>query len=339
VLATTTVGADGAFTLTGSTTTPYITLIVSTSGTTPLAGTTFDAMYDSTGVKLDVFAGSPSETFITLSSSGDADIGLQVGYEQGLSGAGTGQKTVGQYPVTSSGSLSWSQTSTGSSETAKISNFVWPGYYKVVGVFAQKACGGYLKPSATGSEINCDGNCETGEGYCYSSADGMYCEQCNLHSTPPGGKLCTDYGTPQSVTQLPNGDGWTDTCQAKWEAEGGPAKYDMPCSGRAMESSPVVRVFAKGKLVRTVSMVGATLQENAGGSRAFLFMCMKMDTPSDDSPSTVIDSVIPIDPSILMTTAGLTEAKYASFSAGALKCTDEEIPVTTNACSSFVCPI
>merc|ERR1719313_1874176 len=106
-------------------------------------------------------------------------------------------------------------------------------------------CVGYNKPGPSGTEVNCLGDCASGKGYCYSSGDGLSCNQCVLYSPAAGEQLCTDHGSPLGLTkQLPGGADFGSSCQSQWTSSGGPAKIDMPCSGRAMRTEPELRVFA-----------------------------------------------------------------------------------------------
>ena len=90
-----------------------------------------------------------------------------------------------------------------------------------------------------------------------------------------------------------------------------------------MSSEPELRLFAGGKVVQRVPLVGSLLQENAGGSRAMWFMCLKAKQCASGSTCSQIDSVGSIEPVVqLNSRPGLTERGYASLRDGTLEKAD-----------------
>jgi len=51
-------------------------------------------------------------------------------------------------------------------------------------------------PGAPDGRVDCIGNCFTGTGYCYATADSK-CQQCSYYSSIPGQPTCSDLGAPQ----------------------------------------------------------------------------------------------------------------------------------------------
>jgi len=284
-------------------------------------------------------------TYAVLSHAGsftDMDLHLQ------LSMSGTKVFEVSS-AIKSAGGAQWKYegASEGASEVISMdaSSWILGGHYAFYASYKQKMCNGYGKksnaqlPGGSAGEINCVGDCVTGKGYCYSSDDGEYCAQCVLHGT--GGPLCTDYGIPQGdEKQLPGGSEFGSTCQEEWKASGGPAKIDMPCSGRVMTSSPTLRLFAKGKLVQRVPLAGSLLQEGAGGSRAEWFMCVKAkDCPLGCSEIESVPSIEPV--AQINARPGLTSTQYSSLVEGTLpaqdQCDSRALENTATACSTLAC--
>jgi len=353
-----TVSADGSFTLVTSNfdhvggPSAMATLIVTT--TEPglvLAGTTATVMYDSVDVNLDVLvsqhfvcagsdcmSASDMGTFAVLTHSGTVD-DINLGLQYVSSAQGQPHFSVSASPVSSSGGMSWAETSSGSSEVISFdaSSWVTNARYDLYAPYKQKKCDGYQATEG----INCIGECETGAGYCYSSADGQTCVQCHLHSAGAGDVLCTDHGQPQGLVEnLPGGSAFTPQCEASWTNDGGPQAWTRPCSGRGMASSPVLRLFSKGLLVQRVPLL-SLLQEDAGGSRAMWFMCIQAQACAAGCDD-YIESVSKLKPVVMINSRpGLTDAQYDDFQAGTLpaadQCDTRALSNTQAECNELVC--
>ena len=121
------------------------------------------------------------------------------------------------------------------------------------------------------SAINCVGNKDTGEGYCYSSFDGESCGQCKLW---PGGKdgevLCTDHGLPQGgplkTANEVEPNQWEQGNTEAWEAFRVDQRLSTArnCSGKVGLSGAKFWFVQNGQLVQATQLLA--IQESIGGA-------------------------------------------------------------------------
>jgi len=352
-LDSTTVGSDGSFSL--SSLTPLaegmVTLVVTSSSESSLSisGDTASVLYNAAGVNLQVLvessnSGTDLGTYAVLSHLSSDSIAMDLQLKIQMQGASFDVDPQNKQQ----GGATWSQSS--GSQTIDLSEaWVAAASYALFATYKKMNCVGYDKDKEGGGKVNCytadsDG-CEPGKGYCYSSDLGDSCNQCVLYNAGPGETLCVDGGYPQGTPEwLPGGSSWSTTCQEKWENADGPAKIDRPCSSRATRSEPMLRIFAQGKLVYRMPLVGALLQEDAGGSRAMWFMCIRARANCGSSGCDYIHGAPSVRPVIQMKgKPGLTEAGYIDLvqTAGNLegKCDAQDIiePLTSCSAENLMC--
>ena len=91
----------------------------------------------------------------------------------------------------------------------------------------------------------CQGDCTTGENYCYSTDDGKLCANCKIFgdSTLPS---CFDYGAPQGGIdgKNPGSKAWRADATCDADGELVTIETGLPCLGRLMYSEPKLRIFS-----------------------------------------------------------------------------------------------
>jgi len=318
-----TVAADGTFALPSGLSPGMYTLhVTSTQADLKLAGASLSVRHDATAVVIEVFVKAASGasdwdthalvSYDPLSSADSVAMDLHLKFD--ISGT--------SYDV-SPASKSVAGATWDGAITMTSSTWVPGSTYSFFADYRQSACNGYSKassaelPGGTSTTVDCRGDCVTGKGYCYSSGDGAYCASCVLHSPAAGEELCSDHGFAQGdAAQLPGGSAFGASCQANYDS----TAAAMPCSTRAMESEPTLRLFAGGKLVQRVPIPSATLQEGAGGPRALWFLCIEAQQCSG---CTQVASAPSVRPSIqLGSRPGLGVAEYDLLGQGTLAAAD-----------------
>jgi len=320
----------GAFTVYGNDPGMYTITVSTTKPGLVLAGTAFNVLFNANDLELDVVVvaaagNTDDETHAVLSwnmGSGFDQIAMKLHSVFELSGSDC---TV-EASADQCGGVTYSDLG-GSSSTMTFASWRANTAYGLYATIAQRSCKGIGLDSNAGlaggaATVSCQGDCTTGENYCYSTNDGALCANCKIFgsSALPS---CFDYGEPQGGldgknpgSAAFNGD---TTCDASNLMDN--SRLGNPCLGRLMYSVPKIRIFSKGELVRETQIPGPALQSDAGGSAAVWLGCI--DTEPCDSCNSGLtiqpDFVLPKNPGLtsqqlinIAPTTSCSEHEYAS---------------------------
>jgi len=164
-----------------------------------------------------------------------------------------------------------------SSNAIEVAGWASGQSYSYFATYSQRSCNGFGLPSISGipggddAGVNCNGDCVTGDGYCYSTNDGQYCANCKLWDADPakGEVLCTEVGRPQSGV-LPGTQSWrrraTGCSKSKWSATGQVAQDFslLHAGGRHLYSRPTVRIISGQEVAASLQLPSyGELEESA----------------------------------------------------------------------------
>jgi len=164
------------------------------------------------------------------------------------------------------GGSKWAQGG-GSSHVIEVEGWAKGSSYSYFAIFGQRSCNGYGLPSSSdlagGKDggVNCQGDCTTGAGYCYSTNDGLLCANCKLWGADPakGEVLCTEVGLPQSGI-LPGSADWTNIEKGCAQEAWSQAQQDatdfalIDAGGRLLRSMPTVRLIVDGVVAHSLQL-------------------------------------------------------------------------------------
>lgn len=215
----------------------------------------------------------------------------------------------------SCGGVDWSEGVPGSygkpgSQLATLYRWRSDTIYAMYIGLAERRCDGYNLPSSTqlrggvNPTVNCNGDCVTGEGYCYSAPDGLKCAQCRLwpskkptvngvYATPAEDVLCYDYGRPQGGP-LKGSQEWVKrSCNtAAWNVHNVTARAERykRCSGRLGQTRAKLWLVEAGKLVHSYPVlqdndnVGYSFDAEKMGCLAVTSNGVKVALPESGTP-------------------------------------------------------